>query len=121
MRRKMWSSRVSPRSKDNGVVARPSRQLSGRCSARLGAGTRSQESGRMLLEGRVVEVCRSEAAQQYNHHLLAAPAGNSQDGRALIRPCMGAVVLLWFRLIHSMLRISPGKGAATGEGCSSSR
>lgn len=88
MRRKMWSSRVSPRSKDNGAVARPSRQLSARCSARLGVGTRSQDSGRMLLEGRVVEVCRSEAAQQYNHHLLAAPAGNSQDGLALIGPCM---------------------------------
>lgn len=55
----------------------------------------------MLLEGRVVEMCRSEAAQQYNHHLLAAPAGNSQDGLALIGPCTcvwqsGGV---WFWLI----------------------
>lgn len=74
MRREMWSSRVSSREKDNGAGGRPSRQLSGRCSARLGAGTRGQESGRMLLEGRVDEVCRSEAAQQHNHHLLAAPS-----------------------------------------------
>jgi len=113
VRRKMWSSRASPRSKDNGAVARPSRQLSSRCSARLGAGTRSQESGRMLLEGRVVEMCRSEAAQQYNHH-LAAPAGNSQDGLALIGPCT-CMAERWCLVLAHML------GVATGDGCRLSR
>jgi hypothetical protein len=103
VRRKMWSSHVSPRSRDNGAVARPSRQLSGRCSARLGAGARGQESDRTLLEGRVVDVCRSEAAQQYNHCLLTATVGNSQDGQALIGPRAvygRAVVLLRFLLIY---------------------
>lgn len=67
----------------------------------------------MLLEGRVVEVCRSEAAQQYNHHLLAAPAGNSQDGLALIGPCMA---VRWCCCSSSCVEDIAGQGCSHWRG-----